>query len=337
VTADPGRARLLEPAELEVILEHLRTAIRQRHFSPHTLRAYEAWVRRFVLFHRRSDPRRLGLAEVRQFLDRVTQRDRVSASTRNQALHALVFLYRNVLEKDLGPAAHVLRAKRATRSPLVLARPEIEGVLGRLRAPYRLIVAVLYGSGLRLSEACRLRVRDIDFAREQITVRGGKGQKDRVTLLPVRLKHALREHLARVAQQHHSDLAVGGGYAPMPAAVARAGWHTSGGWPWQWVFPAERSRLDRATGELRRSHVHENLVQREFAIAMRATGIAKPATCHSLRHSFATHLLESGHDIRTIQELLGHKDVATTLIYTHSPSALRSRRICSPLDEPPSG
>lgn len=335
MTSDPGRDRLLEPAELEAILERLRTAIRQRHFSPHTLRAYEAWVRRFVLFHRRRDPRQLGLAEVRQFLDRTTRSDQASSSTRNQALHALVFLYRDVLENDLGAAANALRAKRATRVPLVLARPEVEGVLGRLRAPYKLIVAVLYGSGLRLSEACRLRVRDIDFAREQIIVRGGKGQKDRVTPLPVRLKNALRQHLARVAQQHHSDIVLGGGYAPMPAAVVNAGWRTSGDWLWQWAFPAARSRLHRGTGELRRPPIHENLVQREFAMAVRAAGIHKPATCHSLRHSFATHLLENGTDIRTIQELLGHKDVSTTLIYTHSPNAPRSHRIRSPLDEPP--
>lgn len=334
MTAAPGHDGTLGPEELEAILERLRSTIRQRHWSAHTLRAYEAWVRRFVLFHRRRDPRRLGFAEVREFLDRMTQRGHASASTRNQALHALLFLYRDVLEKPLGVETQGLRAKRATRAPLVLARAEIEAVLGRLRAPYRLIVALLYGSGLRLSEACRLRVRDIDFPRDQITVRGGKGQKDRVTLLPVRLKPALRDHLERVEQQHQSDLALGGGFVPMPGEVANAGWRSSSAWPWQWVFPTERPRLDRVTGDLTRTHVHENLLQREFAIAVRAAGITKPATCHSLRHSFATHLLESGHDIRTIQELLGHKDVATTLIYTHSPHALRIRGIRSPLDEP---
>jgi len=325
---------MLTPAELAQILELLGAAIRQRHLSPHTHRAYEAWVRRFVLFHRRRDPRLLGLVEVREFLDHVTEREHVSASTRNQALHALVFLYRDALGIDFGVGGHRLRAKRATRVPLVLERAEVESILGRLRAPCRLLVAVLYGSGLRLSEACRLRVRDIDFAREQIAVRGGKGQKDRFTLLPVRLRQPLREHLARVAEQHRSDLALGGGYVPMPETVSKAGWHTSADWPWQWVFPGERPRLERTTGELRRPHVHENLVQREFAIAVRAAGIIKPATCHSLRHSFATHLLEDGCDIRTIQELLGHKDVATTLIYTHSPNAPRSHPVRSPLDEP---
>jgi integron integrase len=332
VTTTATRAQALGPAGLAALLEQLRGVILRRHFSPHTLRAYEAWVRRFVSFHHHRDPLQLGVGEVRAFLDQTACRGRVSASTRNQALNALLFLYREVLDRDLAGLGPALRAKAATRTPLVLARPEIEAVLRQLRGQSRLIVAVLYGSGLRLSECCRLRVRDLDFEREQITVHDGKGRKDRTTLLPSRLRQPLREHLDRVARQHQADIESGGGLVPMPATLVGAGWRTSRDWPWQWIFPGQRLRLDRATGELRRAHIHENLVQREFAIAVWAAGVAKPATCHTLRHSFATHLFESGHDIRSIQELLGHRDVATTLIYTHSPNAPRPRRVRSPLD-----
>jgi integrase len=215
----------------------------------------------------------------------------------------------------------------------VLARPEVEAVLRALRGPSRLVAALLYGSGLRLSEACRLRVRDIDFARDQITVLDGKGLKDRVTLLPARLKPALREHLDRCACLHQADLIRGAGSVPIPGA-SPAGPRTSTSWGWQWVFPAEAARLDRATGGLRRGHLNERVVQREFAIAVRASNITKPATCHSLRHAFATHLYEAGCDIRTLQELLGHNDVATTLGYTHAPGRPQGG-VRSPLDRSP--
>jgi integron integrase len=325
---------MLTPAELAAILELLGAAIRQRHFSPHTLRAYEAWVRRFLLFHRRRHPAQLGLAEIRGFLDHTTRSGRASASTRNQALNALQFLYRDVLGRELrlepGPP---LRAKPSSRTPLVLARPEIEAILKQLRGPARLVVAVLYGSGLRLSECCRLRVSDVDFAREQIVVRDGKGMKDRVTLLPASLKQALRQQLDRVNCLHQADLVRGAGFVPLPGAGSAPGERASSDWPWQWVFPAAVARLDRRTSELRRAHIHERSVQREFAIAVRAAGIAKPATCHTLRHSFATHLYEAGYDVRSIQELLGHNDVKTTLMYTHSPRSPR-RGVQSPLDDP---
>ena len=334
-SSPPPPPRALGPQELAALVERLRLAIVRRRFSPHTLRAYEAWVRRFVSFHRQRNPQQLGVPDIRAFLDQAARRERVSASTRNQALNALLFLYREVLDHDFTDLGPTLRAKAATRTPLVLARPEIEAILGQLRGQTRLIVAVLYGSGLRLSECCRLRVRDLDLARELITVHDGKGQKDRTTLLPSRLRQPLRQHLDRVARQYRADVESGGGRVPMPATLAGAGWRASREWPWQWVFPGERRRLDRATGELRRAHIHENVVQREFALAVRAAGVVKPATCHTLRHSFATHLFESGHDIRSIQELLGHRDVATTLIYTHSPNAPQPRRVRSPLDGPP--
>jgi integron integrase len=334
VTAKGEAARVLGPAELAALVERLREAVQRRHLSANTLRAYEAWVRRYVLFHQRRDPRQLGIVELRLFLDHAASRGHAAPATRNQALDAIGFLYREVLRLELGAEAHTLRVKRASRALQVLARPEVEAILQRLRGRERLMVGLLYGSGLRLSECCRLRVRDIDFVRDQITVRAGKGQKDRITLLPVRMKHALRQHLARVAHLHQSDVALGGGYVRMPAPLSNAGWHTSRDWPWQWVFPGDRCRLVRDASELHRSHVHENVVQREFAVALRAAGIAKAASCHTLRHSFATQLVESGHDIRTVQELLGHRDVSTTLIYIRPANSSRNPRVRSPLDAP---
>jgi integron integrase len=334
VTASTPGARALDPAALRELVERLRVAIVRRRFSPHTLRAYEAWVQRFMLFHHHRDPEVLGATEVRQFLDHATRSGRVSASTRNQALNALQFLYRDVLERELrvepGPP---LRVKPSSRTPLVLAPREVQAILKQLRGPSWLAVALLYGSGLRLSECCRLRVRDVDFARDQIFVHDGKGMKDRTTLLPASLKRALREQIDSVACLHQADLARGAGLVTLPGAESAAARLTSSDWLLQWVFPAARARLDRANGELRRGHLHERVVQREFAIAVRAAGVTKPATCHSLRHSFATHLYDAGHDIRSIQELLGHNDVATTLIYTHSLQSPR-RSVRSPLDSP---
>jgi len=330
----PPRVRVLDAKAMASLLERLHAAARLRRFSPHTERAYDAWSRRFILFCRRRDPVDLGPPDVRQFLQHLAETRRVSPSTQNQALNAVQFLFREVVGRDLVRSGPVLRAKGAARTPLVLSRQEVESVLQHLGGTPRLMVALLYGSGLRLSECCRLRVRDLDFAGSQVTVRDGKGAKDRVTLLPARLRPPLREHLDGVALQHRHDLDSGSGLVAMPTALARSGWRASRDWAWQWVFPGQRARLDRRTGELRRAHVHPSLLQREFAIAVRAAGLAKPATCHTLRHSFATHLFEAGCDIRTIQELLGHADVATTLIYTHSPGGPR-RRVRSPLDGPP--
>jgi integron integrase len=331
--SSPAPVRILDRAAVSTLLERLRTAVRARHFSPHTERAYSAWSRRFILFHRKRDPIDLGVQEIRQFLGHLAQSQRVSPSTQNQALNALQFLYREVLGRHLDRLAPSLRAKGVVRTPLVLSRPEVESVLHHLRGTTHLMAALMYGSGLRLSECCRLRVRDIDLIRGQLMVRDGKGDKDRVTLLPARLRLPLQENLERAARQHKRDLESGGGLVAMPPALARAGWRASRDWPWQWVFPGERPRIESSTGELRRGHVHPSLMQREFAIAVRAAGIGKPATCHTLRHSFATHLFEAGYDVRTIQELLGHRDVATTMTYTHSPGGPR-HPVRSPLDGP---
>jgi integron integrase len=316
------------------LIEMLRAVIARRGFSPNTLRAYEAWARRFLLFHRNAHPGQLGASQVTSFLDHTARAGRASASTRNQALNALTLLYREVLGRELfGVAGAPLRAKPSRRIPVVLSRVEVDAILAQVRGPVRLVAALLYGAGLRLSEACRLRVRDLDFARGQILVHDGKGQKDRVTLLPSSLRLPLRAHLDQVTCQHQADIARGGGGVPLPGATGSAARRISADWPWQWVFPGSSARLERATGALTRSRIREQTVQRELAIAVRAAGIVKPATCHSLRHAFATHLYESGCDIRTIQELLGHSDVATTLLYAHS-TRRPGHAARSPLDEP---
>jgi integron integrase len=244
-----------------------------------------------------------------------------------------VFLYREVLGRPLTGLDGVVRARQSARLPLVLTRREIGAILTRMQGPPRLMAALLYGSGLRISECCRLRVKDVSFERSQITVQEGKGRRDRVTLLPVRLARHLHAHLERVRRQHALDLAAGLGGVMLPGEMARTHRGAERSWAWQWVFPGARIYEDRRTGERYRHHVHVTVLQREFAIALRAAGIDKPATCHTLRHSFATHLLESGHDIRTIQELLGHRDLSTTMIYTHvfdrGPARIRS-----PLDPP---
>jgi integron integrase len=321
----PARERTGGRSEL---IERLRVAVVRRRLSPHTLRAYEAWVQRFLLFHRARRPTQLGEAQLRQFLDHTTRSGRASAATRNQAVTALVFFCREVLGLKLEPGG-TLRAKPSSRVPLVLERSEIEALLRHLRHPSRLVVCLLYGSGLRLSEGCRLRVGDVDFARNQILVRDAKGMKDRVTLLPAGIKDALRDQIDRAACLHQADLVRGAGLVPTSGGAHHAK-RTRSDWAWQWVFAAPKPHLDRATGMMLRSHLGERTVQRDFAIAIRAAGISKAATCHTLRHSFATHLYEAGYDLRTIQTLMGHNDITTTLIYTHSPGARRA--VQSPLD-----
>jgi len=313
------------------LLDRVRLAIRGRHYSPRTEKAYLGWVRRFVLFHGNRHPDALGAPEVGAYLAHLASVGRVSASTQNQAFSALLFLYRDVLGRELAGLEDTPRAKRPIRLPLVLAREEVQAVLRRLRGTPWLMCSLMYGSGLRLLECRRLRVKDVDFLRGEVTVHDGKGRKGRATVLPERLVLPLKQHLERVEAQHRHDLEGGAGCVALPDALDRKYPNASREWAWQWVFPARRIHVDAASGERRRHHLHESLLQRLFAAAVRAAGIAKPASCHTLRHSFATHLLETGYDIRTIQELLGHSDVSTTMIYTHVLNR-GGRGVRSPLD-----
>ena len=288
-----------------------------RHLSPRTIKAYLGWMRRFHAFHGGRHPERLGPEEVTAFLNHLATRRQVSASTQNQALSAILFLYREVLGLELPWLDGLVRAKRKPRLPVVLSRQEVRAVLGQLRGTPQLMATLLYGSGLRLMECCRLRVQDLDFHRRQIIVRRGKGDKDRVTLLPRASAVALERHLARARQQHREDVRRGAGWVELPQGMRRKSPEAGRDWPWQWVFPATRTYLHRESGQRRRHHLHETVLQREVRMATRAAGISKRATCHTFRHSFATHLLEDGTDIRTLQTLLGHADVSTTMIYTH--------------------
>jgi integron integrase len=315
------------------LLDRVRHAIRTRHYSMRTEKAYSGWIRRYVFFHGKRHPAEMGREEVERFLTDLAVRQRVSASTQNQAFSALLFLYREVLGQQLVGLEEVVRAKRPIRIPLVLSRAEVDVVLSHMTGTSFLMSSLMYGGGLRLLECCRLRVKDIDFNRGELQVRDGKGGKDRVTMLPGRVADLLREHLRRIQRQHESDLSDGRGAVELPFALERKYPRAAWEWGWQWVFPATRSYEERERGVIRRHHIHETVIQREFKIAVCAARIGKPASCHTLRHSFATHLLESGYDIRTIQELLGHNDVSTTMIYTHVLNR-GGRGVKSPLDGP---
>ena len=275
------------------------------------------WIRRYIFFHKVRHPADMGKPEINAFLSHLAVKERVSASTQTQALSALVFLYRHVLGRDIGLLEGVVRAKRPGRAPVVLTRGEVRQLLAHLDGVVLLVCTLLYGSGLRLLECLHMRIKDIDFERNEIAVRDGKGRKDRVTTLPASCKQPLLEHLKKVGQLHEDDLRQGLGRAPLPDAVARKYPSADRQWAWQYVFPASSHYTDRLTGVRHRHHLHETVVQKAMAAAVRLAGLNKPATPHTLRHSFATELLRDGYDIRTVQELLGHNDVSTTMIYTH--------------------
>jgi integron integrase len=304
-------------AEGPKLLTRMRRAMRSAHYSPRTEAAYLVWVRRYVRFHGLRHPVELGEREVAQYLTHLAVERRVSASTQQQAMSALLLLYKEVLGRPLGALGVVRRAHAPVRLPVVLARSEVQRVLARLDGVYRAIGMLLYGSGLRLQECLELRVKDLDFERGEITVRRGKGAKDRVTVFPERARGLLAAHLEEVKARHEEDLRQGQGRVALPGALARKLPQAARDWPWQWVFPAGRQYEEEGSGALRRHHIHATTVQRVMADAVRAAGLSKRASCHTLRHSFATHLLEAGYDIRTVQELLGHRDVSTTMIYTH--------------------
>lgn len=315
------------------LLDRVRDRIRVKHYSIRTEQAYVDWIRRFILFHDKRHPQEMGAPEVEAFLTHLAVAGRVAASTQNQAKSALLFLYREVLLVELPWLDGVTQARAPKRLPVVLTRDEVAAVLARMEGTQWLIGSLLYGSGLRLMECLRLRVKDADFGRNEILVRDGKGMKDRVTMLPASLKSPLRAHLARVQGLHQRDVEEGYGEVFLPNALERKYPAAAREWAWQYVFPASGRAVDPRTGAVRRHHVSEQSVQRMVRQAVRDAGIAKPATPHTLRHSFATHVLEGGYDIRTVQELLGHADVKTTMIYTHVLNR-GAGGVVSPLDRP---
>jgi integron integrase len=314
------------------VLDRVRHAIRTLHYSPRTERVYVYWARRFARHYGPArDPADMGADEVRCFLSHLAVNEHVSASTQNQALCALVFLYRRVLGRNLAALDSIERAKAPRRLPVVLTRTEVRALLEHMNGAPRLVAWLLYGAGLRLMECLSLRAKDVDFERNELTVHEGKGGKDRVTPLPTAVRQDLLDHLERVRRRHREDLARGRGRAPLPGALAEKNPGAASEWIWQYVFPASSFYTDPRTGTQHRHHLHETVVQKAVAQAVRLARITKPATPHSLRHSFATHLLEAGYDLRTIQELLGHSDVSTTMIYTHVLNVGR-RRVRSPAD-----
>ena len=302
------------PSDRRAMLTAMDAVLRTQHYSPRTVETYLAWVGRFLAFHQRRGARAPDAEAVRTFLSDLAIRRHVSASTQNQARSALVFLFRHVLRTPLPMLEGVTPASRPPRLPTVLTREEVAAVLRELRGAKQLAAMLMYGSGLRLLESLTLRVKDVDFGRSQLVVRAGKGNKDRVTMLPPPLQPSLRAHLARVKRLHDRDLARGAGGVALPGAMDRKAPSAARAWEWQWVFPATTLYRDRDTNELRRHHFHESAVQRGVKEAVLRAGIAKRATCHTFRHSFATHLLEQGTDIRTLQELMGHSDLNTTMI-----------------------
>ncbi len=313
------------------LLQQVRNAVRARHYSPRTEQAYVAWVRRFVVFHGMRPPTELGADDVRDFLTYLAVDRCVSASTQSQALSGILFLYREVLRVDIGWVSDIERSKKPKKLPTVLSRDEVKVLLRRMRGRPLLMASLLYGAGLRLNECMSLRVKDVDFERTQILVRAGKGAKDRVALFPKSVLPTMRAHIESVRELFQNDLADPGVAASLPGGIARKYPSAGREWAWQYVFPASRLWTDPDTGQRFRHHQHESVVQRAVRGAVLKSAIAKQASCHTLRHSFATHLLEAGYNIRKVQQLLGHSDVRTTMQYTHLVGSA-SDGVTSPID-----
>ena len=313
------------------LLDQVRDAIRVKHYARNTEQAYVYWIKKYILFHNKRHPKEMGASEVQAFLTHLALEEHISASTQNQALSALLFLYRNVLSQELGPVDSV-RAKPSQHVPTVLSRVEVQALLLEMSGIYLLMARLLYGSGMRLMECVRLRVKDLDFEYRQIAVRDAKGAHDRYTILPASLMEPLKEHLTQVKRTHAEDLSKGYGAVYLPFALAEKYPNANREWIWQYVFPSHSLSPDEQDGVIHRFHVSETGLQKAVKAAVQKAGIPKKVSCHTFRHCFATHLLEAGYDIRPVQELLGHKDVKTTMIYTHvlnrGPKAVRS-----PLDE----
>ena len=315
------------------LLDQVRAACRARQFSPRTEEAYVGWIKRYVLHHDKQHPEQLSGDAVADFLTYLATTAKVSHSTQNQAASSLLFLYREVLRMPIDVPQGVARPGQPVRLPVVLTRVEVQKVLEQMEGTHLLVASLLYGSGLRLLEALQLRVKDVLFERREVVVRAGKGGDDRVTMLPAALVNPLTRHMGMIARQHARDVDQGRGWVALPRGLGQKYPNAGRDFAWQYVFPATRHYTDAATGQQRRHHLHESAVQRAVTLAVRASGIHKRASCHTLRHSFATHLMEDGYDIRTVQELLGHKSVNTTMIYTHVLNR-GGRGVRSPLDRP---
>lgn len=299
------------------LLDQVRDVIRRKQYSIRTEQAYVDWIKRFIIYHGRRHPAEMAEEEMAEFLTHLARDRNLAPSTQNQALSAILFLYKEVLKEEIGWLEKVERARKPVRLPVVLTRAEVKRIFEHLYGMPKLMAGLLYGSGLRLMECVRLRAKDVDFELAQITVRDGKGGKDRVTMLPLNLAESLRRHVSRVKAQHEQDVEDGFGYVHLPFAIGRKFPNAARQWAWQYIFPSSRISIDPRTGNRQHHHVAEGILQTAVKQAVEAAGITKRASCHTLRHSFATHLLMRGYDIRTVQELLGHKDVSTTMIYTH--------------------
>ncbi len=313
------------------LLDRMRALLRTRHYSIRTEDTYVQWARRYILFHGKKHPSMMSAPEINEFLSWLAVERNVAASTQNQALSGILFLYREVLGEEVPWMNDLIRARRTARMPVVLTRDEVRSLLGRMSGTPQLVARMLYGTGMRVLEALSLRIKDLDFQVGEVTVRGGKGNKDRTTTLPWVLAGSLRRHLEDVRVLHDRDIAEGFGRVWLPDAICRKYPNADRSWSWQWVFSAAHRSVDPRSGIERRHHLSDQIIQRAVHEAAREAGIAKPATPHTLRHSFATHLLQAGHDIRTVQELMGHADVKTTMIYTHV-LGLGASGVRSPLD-----